>query len=340
MSEESQPLRLALLGCGFAARLHGKTLSKLRGEVRTSFASRELARAKEACRRWGGERAFGSYAEAIASDEIDAVMVLTPPARHLEDTLAALDAGKHVIVEKPAFLSDADFDAVEQAAAAAGRRVLVAENYYYKPLRKRLAKLLADGVIGDLLFVHLNAIKRQQTGDWRDQAEEAGGGALFEGGVHWINFLANLGPRVERVHGVAPGSAGGEVERSMLVTVEYAGGGVAALSYSWEVPSPLRGLRISRIFGRSGTITFESNGIFCAVYGKKKRFMLPGLRDIQGYKGMFRDFLAALRADEEPEMTLAMARADMRLIAEAYRTAGVAGDEPAAGASAHGSEPR
>jgi UDP-N-acetylglucosamine 3-dehydrogenase len=314
-------IRLALLGCGKVARAHARRLRAHRGDVALSFASRDRDRAAAYARELGGTSA-GDYDQAIASPDVDAVMILTPPLLHLPLALAALAAGKHVIVEKPPFPRAADFDTVAAAAARAGRQVMVAENYFYKPSLRRLRQLLADGAIGDVLFVQVNAIKKQRTGDWRDDAALALGGALYEGGIHWIDFMANLGLTVTDVRGHAPRRQG-PVERSMLVTFDYAEGAVGTLATSWEVPSTAHGLRLSKIYGRAGTITFESNGLWVLLHGRRTRLYVPGLRDLAGYRAMFADFVAALRDGRAPELTFARARRDLELVEAAYRTAGI-----------------
>ncbi len=322
-------LDLAFLGCGAATRMHTRTLGRVASDLRLHFASRERERA-EACRkRHGGAGAFGSYGEAIADPGIDAVLVATPPASHLELTLAALEAGKDVILEKPAFPRPHDFGPVREAAERTGRRVLVAENYYYKPLRERLARILDDGLVGEPLFLQVNAVKRQEARGWRADPALAGGGALLEGGIHWINLMASLGPEVTGASGFragagarGPGGADGSGpgERSVLVVLEYAGGAVGTLIYSWEVPSPFQGLRVSRIWGTRGSVAFESNGVFVFVHGERTRLHLPRPWDISGYRAMFTDFLDALRTGREPRMTLKMAERDVRLVHEAYRS--------------------
>ena len=317
----SEPtLNLAFLGCGQATRLHSRTLAGFGNAVRCSYASRSRAKAVEYASRFGGVAAFGSYDAALGSDKVDAVLVATPPAEHLDLCLRALNAGKHVIVEKPPFLRSSDVDLVEAASRESERRVLIAENYYYKPLAVRLRKILAAGWIGEVLFLHVNALKSQSASDWRQDPELAGGGALFEGGIHWINFMSHLGLTVRDVRGIFPPSAGAG-DRSALVSFDYAEGAAGVLSYSWEVPSPLRGLRISRIYGREGSIAFESNGLFVLVCGRKTRFYVPSLRDLAGYRAMFADFLAALRLGAEPGMHLGRARSDLAVLEGIYRFA-------------------
>lgn len=248
------------------------------------------------------------------------MLVATPPALHADLTLAALRAGKHVVVEKPPFLRSADFAPVEAAARAAGRQVLVAENYHYKPLARTLRRLLAEGVIGEVLFLHVNALKRQQAAGWRTQPEMAGGGALFEGGIHWVSFMAHLGLEVLDVRGFA--AAPGRVEGGVVAVFAYAGGAVGTLFHSWEVPSPLGALRGSRIYGREGSIAFESNGLVVVVWGRRKRLIFPGVRDLVGRRAMWRDFVRTLREGAEPEYGLVLARRDLELVERIVGTLG------------------
>lgn len=313
------PIHLAFLGCGFATRLHSKTLKSLKADVRCFYASRDQQKALVFSHEFNGSGHFASYAAAIHDAKIDVVLVATPPVAHLELTLQALRAGKHVIVEKPPFLHAADFEMIRQVQKETGRRVYIAENYFYKPLACKLRELIKNEMIGEILFVQINAIKLQKTGNWRDDAQLSGGGALFEGGIHWVNFIANLGLPVKSVRGLRPGRRDG-VEKSILVAVEYENGAVGSLSYSWEVPMLLQGVQLSRICGRKGVITFESNGVFILVNGARKKVFFPGLGDIAGYKGMFRDFLQVLQTGEEPAMNLAVAQKDLQLIETIYQS--------------------
>lgn len=312
-------INLAFLGCGNITRGHSHTLKGFEG-LRRWYASRDPAAAERFSRELGGAGAFGSYAAALADERIDTVLVATPPDSHLDLAIGALEQGKHVIVEKPAFLRSADFDAVRAAERRSGRRAFVAENYAYKPLARVLREIVRSEALGEIRFVHLVAVKEQRLFGWREDEAVAGGGALFEGGVHWVDLFANLGLTVESVRGFRPGRGTGP-ERSMVVVAKYAEGAVGTLLHSWEIPSPFRGLRISRIFGTGGTVTFESNGLIVIVTGRRPRLVFPGFRDISGYAGMFRDFFDAIRTGREPVMTLARAQQGMEIVETAYGTA-------------------
>lgn len=312
-------LSIAFLGCGVITRKHSKTLQKVAPTVARYYASRDAEKSIRFSRELSGKGSFGSYREAIEDPDLDAVFICTPPDLHLPLAITALEAGKHVIVEKPPFLTLEDMDLALEASQKAGRRLVVAENYFYRPLAQVLRDLLADDVVGRPLLIQINALKKQDTADWRDDPATVGRGALYEGGIHWINFLANLGPEVTDIS-AARADDGKGLDRSSLVMVRYAGGMVGTLAYSWEVPSMFKGLRISRIFGTKGSVTFETNGLFVVVRGRRNRVILPGLSDISGFKAMLTDFVRCLEAGQEPRFNARAARRDMRLIEEAYRS--------------------
>jgi predicted dehydrogenase len=306
---------VALLGSGLATVLHTKTLRAVAPAVRRYYASREPARAAKLAATHGGAGHFGGYEAALTSRDVDVVLVALPPSTHLEWTLRALAAGKHVIVEKPPFLRAADFDAVEAAARQAGRQVLVAENYFYKPLAGLLREIVRRGDLGEIRFIHLNALKRQATGNWRDDRALAGGGALFEGGIHWVSLLANIGLTPRRVRAAI---AGPVPDRSSLVTIEYDGGAVAGLFHSWDLPGLINGVRFSAILGTEGSVRFETNGLLVVVTGRRPRIFTRGWRDLQGYRGMMTDFLQSVSTNRPPAYDLALARRDLALVEAAY----------------------
>jgi predicted dehydrogenase len=324
MASGTPPLRLVFLGCGFITRVHSGHLRALRADVVPSYASREQARADDYCRRFGGSRSYGDYEAALDDPAVDAVVIAVPPRFHLHLALRALAAGKHVLVEKPAFLTMADYETVQAARDRAGRVVLVGENDHYKPLAVCLRQLVADGVIGEMVFAHFVTLaKRLKTADdWRNDETMAGGDAFFEEGIHWLHLAGSLGPRIVDIHGFQPAVSRAGTDRrakSMMVAFRYDNDAVGSLYYSREIPSLLRGLRLSKLLGRDGIISFESNGLFILVRGGGlPRLVIPGFRDIRGYQAMYRDFVRAIRQQRAPEMTLERAMEDQRLMELAY----------------------
>jgi UDP-N-acetylglucosamine 3-dehydrogenase len=320
------PLRIAFLGCGFITRVHSRNLRSLRADIACSYASRDAARAEALCREYGGAGIYREYAHAIEDPAVDAVVVAVPPRFHLELTLRALQAGKHVVVEKPAFLSMEEYETVLAARNRVRRVVLVGENDHYKPLAVTLRKLLADGIIGDMVFGHFSSIVKRLKGadDWRNDETMAGGDAFFEEGIHWLHLAGSLGPRITAIHGYRPSVSREGPDRrakSMMVAFRYDNEAVGSLYYSREIPSLLRGVRLSKLYGRKGIITFESNGGFVFVRGEGiPRLLFPGFRDIRGYQAMYRDFVGAIRGGRAPEMSLERAIEDQRLMDQIYAT--------------------
>lgn len=313
-------IRLAFLGCGAITKRHARTVAKM-DDIELFFASRSGAKALSYQQKLKGKGHFASYEAALASSSVNTVFIATPPDSHFKWALAAVQAGKHVIIEKPPFLASEDFDKIEAAAEETGVQVMIAENYFYKPLRKKLKKLLDTGVIGDIKFLYFNATKTQTQEDWRNDPSISGGGALFEGGIHWINFINNLGWKIKKITGFQPEKRYGQLERSMQVVAQFDNGAVGTLLYSWEINALINGLRISRIYGTAGSITFESNGVFIFIRGKKWRFIIPGFADIGGSKAMFKDFFQAIRSGTAPAFDLKMAKQDLMFVEQAYASA-------------------
>jgi predicted dehydrogenase len=320
----TEPVRLAFLGCGFITEVHSRHLQGFRTQIVCSYASRDRARADQYSRRFQGTTSYADYDAAIADPRVDAVVVAVPPRFHLDLTLRALAAGKHVLVEKPAFPSMDDYRVVLDARDRTGRVVLVGENDHYKPLAVVLRQLVADGTIGEMVFAHFTTIAKRlkSANDWRNDEEMAGGDAFFEEGIHWLHVAGSLGPKIVAIEGYRPSVSRDGPDRrakSMMVAFRYDNDAVGSLFYSREIPSFLKGLRLSKLYGRKGIITFESNGLFVLARGTGiPRLVIPGFRDIRGYQAMYRDFHAAITEGRTPQMSLERAIEDQRLMDDVY----------------------
>jgi predicted dehydrogenase len=319
-----QSLHIAFLGCGFITRVHSRHLRKLRSEIVCSYASRDRQKAEQFRRTFDGLRSYASYEDAIGDPAVDAVVIAVPPRFHLDLTLRVLEAGKHVLVEKPAFPRLADYETVTETKTRVRKVVLVGENDHYKPLAVCLRQLLKRGVIGEMVFGHFTTLvkKFKSADDWRNDEAMAGGDAFFEEGIHWLHLASSLGPRIVRIEGFRPSPSVTGADRrakSMMVAFEYDNGAVGSLYYSREVPSLLQGVRLSKLLGREGIITFESNGAFVLVRsGGFPRILFPGFRDIRGYQAMYRDFHRSIREGRSPAMSLEVAMDDQRLMDRIY----------------------
>jgi len=313
---------LCLLGCGAVARLHSRIARTLPG-VDLYFASRSAEKAEAYRRRFRGRGAFGSYEAACASPQVDAVFICTPPSGHVVHARLAARQRKALLIEKPVARSLAELGEIEAEVRSAGVIAMVAENYFFKPAVRVLREHLAAGDIGTLLFLELNRAARSRPTGWRTDPDAMGGGALLEGGVHWVNYLCSLGGPVRAVLAVRPLNGGPSlvpVEDGLELLFRFESGAVGKLLHAWNVPNRLGGLQLSKAYGTLGSIVFESNGVFAAVVGRRKRLRLPGVLDLMGYRAMLRHFLQCVRDRTAPSMSLAVARRDLAIVEAAYRS--------------------
>jgi predicted dehydrogenase len=105
-----------------------------------------------------------------------------------------------------------------------------------------------------------------------------------------------------------------------VVLCRFESGAVGKLLHAWNVNNRLRGLHLSKIYGTTGNIIFESNGLFALVAGRRTRLRFPGVRDLMGYRAMLRHFVECVRERRSPDASLAVARRDLAVVLAAYRS--------------------
>jgi predicted dehydrogenase len=197
-------VRWGLLG---TARINRRLIPALRAVPRSTIvavASREPERAERYAREWGIPQAVGSYQALLERDDVDAVYVPLPNSLHVEWSLAAIAAGKHVLCEKPIALHPGDVVRLERAADAA--RVVAAEGFMYRhePLTRQVAALVGEGAIGAVRTVSSGfTFTLSRAADIRlDRA--LGGGALLDVGCYPVSYACLLvGRDATDVAGVA-----------------------------------------------------------------------------------------------------------------------------------------
>ncbi|MEW6322588.1 MAG: Gfo/Idh/MocA family oxidoreductase [Acidobacteriota bacterium] len=202
-------LRWGLLG---TARINRRLIPAMRAAGRSAVAavaSRDRARAAAYASEWDIPLAFGSYEALLGSDAVDAVYIPLPNSLHVEWTLAALAAGKHVLCEKPLALTPADVERIAAAAAAADRVAAEGFMYRHEPLTRHVAALVAGGAVGELVHVDAGFTYTQsRAGDVRlDPA--LGGGSLWDVGCYAVSYARLLaGEPVSAFGWARPGPSG------------------------------------------------------------------------------------------------------------------------------------
>jgi predicted dehydrogenase len=161
-----------------------------------AIASRDLAKAESVARRFGAPRAHGSYAALLADPEVDAVYVPLPNHLHVEWSVRALEAGKHVLCEKPLCLTAQEVKTLIAARDRTGRHIEEAFSYRNHPQWTRIAEVLASGAIGVPHAVQCTMAKQFHDPDDIRNDPDRGGGALYDLGSYAISGCSLVFPRL------------------------------------------------------------------------------------------------------------------------------------------------
>lgn len=192
----SAPLRYALVGCGLIGRKRAAALRP--GQLRYT-CDLDAARADSLAKSVPGCTAITDFTRALADPAIDAVIVSTLNGSLAPLALAAVNAGKHAIVEKPGALNAAQLRAVRAAAAQTGAKVRLGYNHRFHPALRKARELFDSGALGPMMFLrgrYGHGGRKGYDREWRADPALSGGGELIDQGVHLIDlagwFLGDL----------------------------------------------------------------------------------------------------------------------------------------------------
>ncbi|HMF54806.1 MAG TPA: Gfo/Idh/MocA family oxidoreductase [Pyrinomonadaceae bacterium] len=190
-------IRLGVIGCGgVTEQRHLPALRQVSGVKVVALADIDSARLERVAEQFGVARRYTAYSDLIESNDVDAVAVCVPPRFHAEIALATLEAGKHVLIEKPLALNLSECDLLSvRATAHSALKVMVGFNMRWHRLVREAREVISSGELGDIKLVRTvftSGVRlREDFADWRKE-QETGGGALFELGVHHFDLLRFL----------------------------------------------------------------------------------------------------------------------------------------------------
>ena len=230
-------VRWGLIGAGDIARK--RVAPALRDLPNCDLVAVSRARAEMAesfAKEFGARRWYADWQELLADDDIDAVYVATPVSMHAEQTIAAAEAGKHVLCEKPMALTVAECDAMIAAAQANGVKLGVAYYRHHYPVIARMRQLIASGDVGQVVLCQINAFEwfnpePEHPRHWLIEKEHAGGGPMFDFGCHRLEILVDLfGPVGSLTSMLGKVVFDREVEDTAIAVLEHATGTRSVLS--------------------------------------------------------------------------------------------------------------
>lgn len=316
------PIGLCIVGCGHIAKRHADSARALGPErVKLYFASRSIDRAHEYAELYMASGYFGSYEEAAADARVNALLFCTPHNRHLADVVLAATNGKAAIVEKPIARTLAEADEMIATAKQYGIPLIIAENYPYKVPIGAVRRMVRSGALGDLKHISLTYTRYIEPTGWRTDAEQMGGGALIDGGIHMISALTNIAGETESVFAMRPPQTVATMpgEDSIAIMAKLKSGAIGQLTYSWAIPSKTHVQSLSA-FGSKGSIHADlSTGAITHITDAGEKTWRAD-SNISGSTSMFADFVEALARGKEPMITVKDCRRDLAIVLACYES--------------------
>jgi predicted dehydrogenase len=249
-----QPLRLGILGCANIAKQFARDVAGSPNVAIDAVSSRDLAKAQAFAQNFHIARAHGSYEALLTDHALDAIYIPLPNSMHAEWAIRALQAGKHVLCEKPLALSLSEV--TRMFSVAQQNRVMLLESYpyWFQPQTRDLLACLSHEKIGEVRSMQASFGFTLGNPDQNIRMKpELGGGALLDAGSYPVSLIRLvMGCAPERVMAHANWAATG-VDISMMATLFYADGRRAQMSCAMDTANHRR----ATIVGSRGTVETE-----------------------------------------------------------------------------------
>jgi predicted dehydrogenase len=335
-------IRVALVGCGGVVRRYRKVYRAL-PEVRVVAAiDADAAEAQAAARETGAEQSSACFEDALQPG-IDAVVISTPNYLHCAQASQALEAGKHVLLQKPMATSVEECDRILAAQAKSNRTLGIYMNLLDHPLFHDLRRMAMEGHLGRVVLfsarlAHRGGLKWGGTDtNWRTSRKATGGGSFVQLGVHYQHFMRwSTGMSVVAIQAMSRNVACPHLEGDDLTLAQYelSGGAFGEIQTSWCAEEE----HIS-LMGTKGSIHYRENRRVEFI-GEQGRFagesiqlrgdgsseviepcLPPQWDDAQNPHNQHRQFFRALAAGEPPPVSGDEGREDVRLVEACYASA-------------------
>lgn len=324
---------VAVLGCGSIGEMHVRAFRELPSARVVGVSSRRVARAREVAASVGC--AFTDDPHALIADPaVDLVAITTSSGSHAGLALAALEAGKHVVIEKPMAMTSADAARIVEQARDAGLVVSVISQRRFEAQHQAIRRLVDEGALGRLLLLeaacpYFRTQEYYDSADWRGTTT-ADGGALMNQAIHSVDLLLWLGGPAQSVFArTATQTHEMEAEDLALALVTFENGAYGSLMASTSVrpgfPPTLA------LYGTEGTIKLEGATILHwtvpgvpppqATDGASAGVSSPRLASHEHHKTQLAELLDALAQGRSPAVTAEDGLRAVALVEAAYRSA-------------------
>ncbi|MEI8305657.1 MAG: Gfo/Idh/MocA family oxidoreductase [Chloroflexales bacterium] len=331
MTQVEHPLGIAIVGCGLIGQKRARALGSAR---LVACADLNLERAQALARSVPGAVTSADWQTTVTREDVDIVVVATTNNVLAEIALGAIEAGKHVLVEKPAARFADELTPLISAAAKRGVQVRVGFNHRYHPALQQAHNIYASGALGELMFVRGRYGHGGRIGydkEWRADPALSGGGELIDQGVHLIDlarwFLGDFSSVVGTAHTYFWQMPVDDNGFLLLQTAQRQTAFLHVSCTEWK------NLFSFEIYGRDAKLHIEglggSYGLERLAYYKMLPQMGPPETTIWEYpmgdnswQLEFAEFLEDIRLGRAPTASLADAQAALRIVEQIYRKSG------------------
>ncbi|MBM3835976.1 MAG: Gfo/Idh/MocA family oxidoreductase [Verrucomicrobia bacterium] len=334
--------KVALLGAGFIADIHIESYHRFVPDAEVvAVYTRKADRAKAFARKHGIARSFSNLEKAITDSGCDVVDICLPNFLHHRAVLAAVKAGKHIIIEKPLAMTLDEANEMIAVCKANKRKLMYAEELCFAPKYERVRKLVNEGAVGKIFQMRQCEKHSGPHSDWFYDINQSGGGALMDMGCHglaWFRWMLGGRPKALNVYAhmqtglIHKGRT--RAEENSVCTVEFEGGAIGIAENSWAKHGGMDdrvevygtdGVIYADLFVGNSALTYSRKGYGYAMEkaGSTKGWTFTIFEEAfnQGYPQELKHFIECVREDKTPLVTGEDGRAVLELMCAAYQSA-------------------
>jgi len=315
----SKAIRVGYVGTGWIADWHFNAMKRCETVEVVGACEHPDAREKlhSICKQWD-IKPYESFEEMLADTSLDAVALFSPTHLHLQQALQALEAGKHLLVEKPIAFEIDQIEQIEKAAEKAGKIVFPSHNFVYRPVVTKAKEIIDSGALGTISYASFRAvhfIPEDASSGWRRFLKFSGGGAMLDSGTHLVYQSLYLVGTPEKISSFKANKhyTAIEAEDVCQISLMYKDGTIGQILQSWAADD--EGSGEIRIQGNKGTILISD-----ALYHNGEK-----IEDDAAYPDSFYHtacaFADAVLNNKAPISSVKDAKRTLDIIQKAYRAA-------------------
>ncbi len=344
-------LRLGIIGAGWPGQMHAKAAHALETVNLAAVADLDAERRETFEKEYSPEKSYADYKELLQHDEIDAVIICLPNFLHFPASLAALEAGKHVLCEKPPTLNAAEMKVLRETASERRLLYYFSRQFRFTP-EMRLAKtLVEEGRLGQVYHATATFVRSRGIpgwgGGWFTDKKRSGGGALIDIGIHALDAVwylmgtpkpVSVSAQVFRNFEYLVNVPVFDVEDAAYGFIRFENGAVVQLETSWagnltdDIPPRQyfgRESNNSVLYGTKGSIRLKPFALFEDQGGELVKVELEAKRDeAGGFELQLKNFMEAARGEAKPVNDADQAVALMEMIDGIYNSSALGREVP------------